>query len=284
VNMRLWEGRFTSKTISLIFSILILSVHSLSHGAEIEEWCEKEWIKESGKILSVSSSNLDALLKHWKSYEPRCGKTQVYLGRLALIYVFQQKFSDARKTLAKVNAHDLSYGYAVDAARIMIDVQERLASQKSIEEVEIAEFENRYKSLVKKYPNWPSGYALLGGVQTLLGKHTEAVKNLDRAKQGDAYELWGVFRNLSISLTALRKFDQALEAADKAFMLNKSLTGDPQFAYALATSNAALGYFEDAEVVLNVILTKRPEVRNDPEFIHAVGFYREKLAQSAKKQ
>lgn len=260
-----------------------MSIHPRANATQTEAWCEQQWIQDSGALLGGSNDGRLALLKQWRSHESRCGSTAIYQGRLALIQILLQDFSGAQATLNKPLTGDPAHAYAVEAARIQLQVAQRTAEPKPITKPELQQFEAAYQGLVAKYPKWPTGYALLGGVQSLLGKHSEAVRNLDVAKQGDVYQLGGVYRNLTVSLAAMREWEQALKAADRAFELNKTLTSDAQFAYALANADSALGQLEDAKTVLEVILAKKPEVRNDPEFLEAVNFYKHQRERAGRR-
>ena len=82
----------------------------------------------------------------------------------------------------------------------------------------------------------------------------------------------GVYVNLTISYSALGRYPEAMQAADAAYRHDKSVTGHPYFAYALARAQAATGKLQQAETVLRVIAAKKPEVRRDPEFKKVIEF------------
>ncbi len=267
---------------SLSIILIIMSINFQAEAVQSEEWCEKQWVSASAMLLSGTNPNGAAMLKQWHSYEAQCGLTFTYVGRLALIQIFMKDFTAAKATLAKASKASSPFAYSLDAAKIQLEIQERISQPKPITKQELIQFEASYVTLVKKYPNWPTGFALLGGMQTLLGKHIDAIRNLEVAKSSDTYELSGVYRNLTISRAATGEFQLALESADKAFALNTALTSDSAFAYALANADSALGHLDDAETILKVILAKHPEVRSDPEFIHAVEFYREQRSRRTK--
>lgn len=269
--------------LALSMAVLIMSIDLPAEASQLEQWCEKQWITESARLLSGPTANSAAMLEKWRSYETRCGSTYAYVGRLALIQILMNDFAGANRTLERAPKADSPFAYSLDAAKIQLKVQQRLSDPKPITTQELSQFETSYATLVRKYPNWPTGFALLGGVQTLLGKHADAIRNLEVAKNGDAYDLSGVYRNLTISFAATGAFQSAMEAADKAFALNDRLTSDSAFAYALANTNSALGHLDDAETVLKVIVTKRPEVRNDPDFIRAVEFYKQQRSHLTTK-
>jgi tetratricopeptide (TPR) repeat protein len=250
----------------------------------LDEQCEKQWITDSGLLSTSGATGPKALLRQWSSREATCGSTGIYWGRLAMIHLLANDISAAKASLARAPASPSQYAYVTDIAAVQIQVQERMASSAPLAREDVVKFEAAYATIVAKHPKWPTGYAMLGGMQTLLGKHAEAIKNLERAAKGDAYQLWGVYRNETISFSELEKHKEALAAADKAIELNPALLSDAPFAFAVAISHAALGYLDDASDTLKVILAKRPEVRNDPGFLRAVEYYNSQRARLPKKK
>lgn len=259
--------RKTILSISLLISCSAHAVEPLPHALH----CEKQWIQDSASF--ATSTPADRITK-WKTHEGECKSTSVYWGRLAILQANAHEFKAARESIIKAPKENPEYDFALDLARLEIEVQRRLASPAPLARTDIEKFEEGYQRIVREHPKWPTGYALLGGTQTMLGKHSQAVASLRKASEGDAYQLSGVFRNLAISLTALGKHEEALAAADRAGKLDKSLLGDPAFAIAVANSHTALGYIDDAQNLLKVVLAKRPELKADPEFIEAVEYTR----------
>lgn len=273
----------TASALAISAGMLAGPLHANAPAAQLEQACERHWMRDSGTYLSGPAASNEAMLKQWRSHQAQCGSTYTYAGRLALIQVLANDIPGAKATLANAPKGKSPFAYSLDAARIQLAVAERLSQPGPLTARDMREFEASYAALIDTYPNWPTGFALLGGVQTYLGKHKEAIRNLEVAAKGDAYDLSSVYRNLTISLTGVAEYARALEAAEKAFSLNQNLTSDAAFAYAAATADSALGHLDDAETVLKVILAKRPEVRTDPEFLRAVDFYREQRRRLEKK-
>ncbi|WP_162255186.1 hypothetical protein [Rhizobacter sp. Root1221] len=257
--------------------------NSFAESAQLEISCEKQWIEKSATHVAGPAPDVPTMLKVWKSLESECGSTHTYIGRLALLSLMTDDFAAARRVLKAAPKGDSRYAYSIDAARIQLSIRERLAADGPISDREAAEFELKYIQLVKKYPDWPTGFALLGGWQTSIGKHDAAINNLQKALKGDAYNLAGVYRNLTISFAAEGSSELALAASDKTFKLNPSITSDSQFVYAYANASSALGYLDDAELALNLIARKKAEVKGDPEYKKAVEFYSQQRKKSPKK-
>jgi tetratricopeptide (TPR) repeat protein len=275
--------QFTSRhrriAASFISAISIMSVAPSSATTSLEEQCEKQWIVDSGTLAATpgATAATGALLRQWRSREAACGTTSIYWGRLAMIQVLANDLAGAKASLARAPTSP-AYSYAVDLAAVQVAVQERMTNPAPMTRADIAKFESAYAAVVAKHPQWPTGYAMVGAMQTMLGKHADAVRSLEVAARGDVYQLWSVYRNLAISLSALGKHTEALAAADKAGQMNPSLLSDPPFAYAVAISHAALGYLDDAADTLKVIASRRPDIQKDPEYLRAVDFYQAQRA------
>lgn len=277
--------RISRATASIALGLGVMSVPMSSLAANaLEVECERLWITDTGALMSPKvNAGPAALLRQWSAREPECGSTAIYWGRMSMAQLLANDIPGAKKSLARAPASEPDYRYAVDMAVAQIVVQERTSDPAPLTPEDIAKFEVAYAGVVAKHPKWPTGYALLGGMQTLLGKHAQALQNLAVAEKGNAYELWGVYRNQTISLSALGKHEEALAAADKAVENNRAVLSDAPFAYAVAISHAALGYLDDADDTLKVILTRRPEVRNDPDFQRAVAYCRAQRQRLTKK-
>ena len=260
----------------LAIGILMMTYQLTSKASQTEEWCEAKWVSDSARLISntVAKPNFDKMYKQWLSYEPDCGKTVTYSTHLALIQMFQKNFVAAKSTLSKVDSKNSAYGYLVDSAFAQLDIQEALANSKEFTKEDYLKFEGVYSNIVKKYPNWLNGYALLGGMQTELGKYEDALINLEKAKKAQTYDLYYVYRNLTICNAALNHNEAALDAANKAYALNKDIFTDPQFVIVYANASTKLGYLADTRNALKVLLAKHPEIESNPEFVKAVENYK----------
>ena len=261
---------------ALILGVLMMTYQLNSNASQTEEWCEAKWVSDSAKLVSnqVANPNYYAMQTQWLKYEPNCGKTVTYITHLALIQMLQKNFDAAKVTLTKVDSNVSDYRYLIDSTKVQLEIQEALASNKELTKTDYSKFESVYLEIVKKYPNWLNGYALLGGMQTELGKHKEAIATLEKAEKAEGYDLYYVYRNLTISHAALHENEAALAAADKAHALNKKTSSDTQLMIAYANASTALGYLADAQDALKLLLAKQPEIENNPEFVKAVENYK----------
>lgn len=256
----------------MIALILVMLAPNHGNATKFDTVCEKLWISDSGTLLGNVGSINTEMLAQWKMRELDCAGSSVYWARLALIQIELNDLNAARASIAKARTDGGEFGFVLEMAKVQLVVQERMNRAEPLTEKDVVRFMLLYADIVKRHPRWPTGHAMFGNMLTLLGHHGNAVKHLQLASIGDAYQLQSVFRSLTISLSAVGEHEKALEAADKAIVRNRELTGDPPFVYAVAISHAALGYIEDAENALKVVLYKRPEVKNDQAFLDAVEF------------
>jgi tetratricopeptide (TPR) repeat protein len=255
--------------------------------AHAEEACEKLWIADSSFLVTTSSERANvSLINKWREREKECESTSVYWGRLATMQALINDFDAARDSLRRApTTTQPEFTYAADFAGAVLFMQERLAAKEKLNSRDLVSFESRFSEVVRKHPRWPTGYAMLGAIQTLQDKHAQAIGNLNTALSGDRYQLFGVHRNLAVSYAALGQYEQSIKAGDKAVELNPKATSDPVFLIAMAVSHAELGYFADAEDMLKLVSVRSPEYIVDSDYKKAadVAAKRRREAMSAPR-
>jgi tetratricopeptide (TPR) repeat protein len=250
-----------------------------AQASALGEWCEQQWeITTNNVAVEFDASYRDAIAQ-WEKLAGKCSGTIAYEARLATIYALANEPVKARRVLQGIAGKESEYGYLAEMAQLQVETSEALATGTSPEKKDKLEgVARKYVTFVKKYPRWPTGYAVLGGLQTTLGQHQAAVRTLmagievtDKEKRASP-NLWGVYRNLTISYAALGEYRTALDAGDIAYEMKKGISSDQYFMYAMARAYAGVGNFQAAQNALNLILAKKPEVRGDPEFVDTVNF------------
>lgn len=256
---------------TILFVFLLFTAWVKVADAEVmsPEWCEEQWRTESSHFY-LEEIQFSNILEKWKTYQEKCKGTVVFESRLAIAYAMLGEFDKAREMLRPLRNLNSQYQYLVNFAAVSVEYLETFA-KKNISEDDVRTVEKRLKVYVSAHPSFPDAWGMLGGMQSLLGDHQAAIVSLGKAKNS-SMDTSGVYRNLTISLTELGRYKEAIEAADIAYSMKKSLTSDQYFAYALAKANAGTGNFKSAGTILRVIAAKKPEVRSEPEFKAAVDF------------
>jgi tetratricopeptide (TPR) repeat protein len=260
-----WFFTFVASSLGLGMPLPAMSKASDS----TEALCEQHWIKDSSGSAIDSEEQRSRLLERWSQRRAECGSTASYWGRKATIETQQGATLAARESIRQGQRVGPAGNQVVELAEIMINVQERLLSSTPVTDVDLERFEAAYRRLVAKYPRWPAAHAMLGGVQTLRSRYQDAVDSLNEAANGTDFQLWGVYRNLTVSLSALGRHSEAATAAGKAFGENKAVLNDSEFACALAISLTEIGKVADAESVLQLLVMRQPAVQSEPEFLRA---------------
>lgn len=241
------------------------------------EWCEKQWAIESGKTAADGPRDYGRLLRRWQEHGPKCVGTVVYEARLATAYLFHGQADKAKEVLSSLGGRRSEYDYLVAFAGLQVSYF--AAWNGDTANADVPDLEKRFLDFVRKYPQVPDGHAMLGGIQTVLGKCSDAIKSLELGMKSQM-DVSGVLRNLTICYVAKERYSDAMRAADEAYRLNKEVTSDQYFIYAIAKADAALGDLKAAETALRLIAAKKPEVRRDPEFKLAVDFVTSRMAPS----
>ena len=246
--------------------------------AETAAWCEQQWELVTADPGPAPQSPYKEMLARWQDYRGKCVGTIAYEARLAILYAQVGDSGKAREVLKRVEGKKSDYGYLVELASLQTELSEILADDRSDKQARVKQLTGKYAAFVKRHPDFPTGYFVLGGLQTTVEEHHEAIRTLiaglnhtEKAKRR-APNLWGVYRNLTISYAETGNYRTALGAADVAFELKKGITSDAYFVLAVAKADAGTGNFKSAHDALNVIAVKVPQVKNDPKFIEAVNF------------
>jgi tetratricopeptide (TPR) repeat protein len=145
------------------------------------------------------------------------------------------------------------------------------------------ELDRRIMRVVEEYPGHPESYALLGAVESELGRHDVAIKLYETAlADARGTQKWGLYRNLTISYAEAGRYQQAYDAAGSTIALRRSVMGDKYFVYAVAKAEAGLGKFADAQTALRVIAAKDPSVKQDPDFRQTIDFVFDRMKADQK--
>jgi len=258
---------------------------------ELAEWCEGQWelvTSNPGEGLQPGSG---ALLDRWRQYAGKCAGTVVFEARLAFLYALLDEPRKAREVLKTVPAAKSDYQYLVDVASLQTEMAEIFASGNANDQrTQLRGLETKYVAFVRRYSDWAQGYFLLGGIQTTLDQHREAIETmiagLNRVpkEKRTASNMWSVYRHLTVSYAEVGEYRAALHSGDLAHDLKKEITGDPHVMCAAAKAYAGMGDFKSAQSTLGLIALKKPEVKNDPKFLDAQEFVRARMRQKATQQ
>ncbi len=258
---------------ALLLFVFLFSTMTINAKTQSADWCERQWSIESSSVADLPHPDYELFLKRWLNYADRCSGTVIYESRLVTIYILLNMTDKAREILKPYANSTSAYKSIVEFSLLQADATDVINSKLDLDSVQ--KLEERYLQFVKKYPDFPDGFAVLGGLQTTLEKHVEAIKVLEVGLRS-SMDISGVYRNLTISYTEVGRYNEAMHAADQAYGLKKSLTSDPYFMYAAAKASAGVGNLHTAEVTLRLIAAKKPEVIQDPEFKKAVDFVNSK--------
>jgi tetratricopeptide (TPR) repeat protein len=269
------------------FALFVLTASAAPHPKDdVVAWCEQQWRIESASptgapLASRSPREWADLEKRWQTYAPKCAGTVAYEFRVATVQMFGGDIPRARRTLASAKGIPSPSAYLVKFGLAMCDYWELTTGARVTSAAEESRIERAFQETVDGHADFAEGWAMLGSAQTIRGRHDLAVESLQKALQSSIMDLSGVYRNITISYAALRRYGHALDAADEAYTRSPAVTSDPYFVCALAAANTAAGRLEDAEMELKLVLAKNPWFRSEPEFQKAVAFLREKV--QAKK-
>lgn len=222
--------------------------------------CEELWKKESAKF--AASQDWRAFLERWRSFEKPCAGTGAYEARLAIAHAALGETASAARVLERVKRPG-AFEPLVAFGKLQIAYFE--AARRDADGAEVLVLMRRFEAFVRDHPEFREAYVTLGGLQTILGRHAEAIPNLEIAAKGTV-NVAGALRNLVICYAAVGRHDDALGAADRAYGLWPGLSSDGEFLHAFANALEAQGERDKAETVRQLIRAKGLDetVRRDP--------------------
>jgi len=250
-----WAG-FTA----LCAAMLLMSAASAKTPEEAQLECQRDW---QGLVEQQLES--DALLAAWKGHESKCKGTGIYDLRLVSIYADQGDYDQARQLLEAAAIPD-NLRKQAEIAGIYVDY---LQAVDSGERARMEKLEARAATFVKANPKTATVIAILGHAQVLLGKYEQAIAPLETVVRGGVGNLRD-HRNLTIAYANAGHYQSALEMLDKTYAMSKEVTSDEEFMYAAALAYAAVGKVDSAKSMLTLIVTKKPQLKDDPRFQQTV--------------
>ncbi len=270
-----------------IYSGLILVMSGACVTTEAAEdtasWCEREWLTQSAMFADKDQPDYSGLLERWEGYGGKCQGTVTYEARLAFVYYLLDQPEKARVALQPVEHKKSQYDFLVEIAKVLIETTE-LTRSNSADTAHLERIEKNLQRLMKQHPDHVEVYGLLGGIETLLAHHEQAIEILESAlKLGKSFNSKaGIYRNLTISYAEVDRYQDAYDAAENAMGLRRSVTDDQYFMYAVAKANAGLGNFADAQMDLKLVAAKKPELKSTTDFKSAVDFVSKKMEKSGQ--
>ncbi|NVK21210.1 MAG: hypothetical protein HWD86_01715 [Kangiellaceae bacterium] len=117
----------------------------------------------------------------------------------------------------------------------------------------------KYSHIIETHPDWYGGYSALATIYLMIEKYNESVHysklSLQKEANADAYH------NLAIAFTRVSKYQLAIEAADKAFSLNKEYQSNLDFMTSTSRAYAEIGKLDTAKNLLAMLIANNPSVK-----------------------
>jgi tetratricopeptide (TPR) repeat protein len=252
--------------VKLLFACCISLIGEISMAkgnSEALEFCKQELTRIEKSVADVSER-----IHKWEALEPQCKGTGLYEYQLAKYYIQIREYKKSEEAIENGMQQKTVYDKELALARGDIYLHQK----------DYAEAEKVYRMVIKEYPDWYAGYNYLGFSLFAQGKNQEAVTYLDKANK--LTETADTYRTLTLTHYLLGNYEKAVESLNRAFSLDESIIGDRDPMVAGVRSYAELGKFEVARNLLAMLLQKRPDIKNDQEFLKAGLFLRQKMIEA----
>lgn len=165
----------------------------------------------------------------------------------------------------------LPKGYRALAEMVRLNTDSReILSGPTPNRQALTALDQRTVKLIEVHPDYLPFYMFLGNLRMRLTDYSRAIEPLEKMSQFQDGKRWEVYRHLTVAHGNEGNHKKALSFGDKAYEMNKTVTSDEEFMYALALSYAATGNIDAAKDTLSLILNKKPSLSSDRRFQNTV--------------
>jgi len=195
-------------------------------------------------------------IKTWETYKDQCAGKGVYHSYLADFYAGDGRLKESRELsewIVKNPTFDTRFA------------EKNLVILDSLEKKTVSE-KNRIDLILKKYPNWYAGYALLGFFE--LRELRNFIKARESFEKANALEESAeAYSGLTIVHYLLNEYQKAVDAYQKALDLDLGIIINKGAAAAAVDSAMILGYWGGAQAVLTAQKEGMPSIVEDPIYL-----------------
>ena len=219
------------------------------------------------EIVTVENNNenVENKIAYLKSLRAKCAGTGLYEYNLGKLYIETRAYDEAMSAFE--NGLKFSSEYEKELYLSLGDVYLHQHNYPSAEK--------HYRNVVKKYPAWYGGYHYLGFSLFAQAEYEKAVGSLEKANH--LHERWITYRHLVLCYSSLGLYEKSVEALKSSFKLNITVATDRDAMIAGSRSYAELSRFKLSMRTLTLLMSKKPEIIDDEEFIKAGLFLQEKM-------
>ena len=219
------------------------------------------------QLESIQTSDLQVAgrISRMLELESRCAGTGLYEYRLGKHYISARDYENATESIIQGLDANSPYDKELLLAKGDIYLHQRKYEKAA----------TSYSAVAKAFPGWYAGHDNLGFALFAQGLNDEAISSLQRAVA--LRETASSYRTLTLAYYLNSQFRESTQALDRAYSLDESILADRDPMVAAIRSYAELGKYEVSYGLLGTLLQKNPGMREDPEYIKAGLFLREKM-------
>jgi hypothetical protein len=244
----------------LLGSLALLAVDNCIATTVNKDLCEDEWTHVQ-QVPAVGEQ-----LRQWSALGNKCAHSGLYESRLARLNILAGQFEEARRVTRAGLALKSSYEKELLSAAAEIDLNQMKLDSALLQ----------YEAIIKSYPDYYDGYGGVGTVKLMQHNFTEAVQYLNQAAARGKVPVY-IYRNLIIAHHQLGENQQAIDAVNTAYKVDKDIVKDKDAMNATARSYIFIGKYKAADGALKMLVKSNPEAANDPQIRETMGYVAKKL-------
>jgi len=258
--------KYSNSTFAFILVLLFL----IYSGNAFAESCEDErWNKILSNIGKVSN---DELSNEWMIAKNKCEVESFFEFRHALIYIYSSDFDKANLIIDEALSSKLRDYRFVYLAKAQMYYAKWLKTRD--DDLKHNMFD-AYKEIITRYPEWYVGYERLGNAKYSFGEYSEAIELLEKSiNKGGSYASKVV---LVATYYQMSNYEKAISFVPEIIKNHPPARVEKTFMLSAAWSFFEANRFMDGQKVLLVLMEENPNIKNDPDFINAVGYLKTKI-------
>lgn len=225
-------------------------------------------------LYAIEEEESDFLnrLKRMQSLGEKCSGTGLYEYHLAKLYINTREYEKS----ARVFDDGLELG--TEFSNLLLLGKGDIY----LHQHDYPRAEQIYREVTDKFPEWYAGFNFLGFALLAQDKNSEAIESLVRSNAlAEAAE---TYKHLTVAYHRTGQHEQAVDAFGRAYSLDEAVLEDTATAADCIKSYAMIGKFEIAKNVLALMLKANSDVRQDPKFLEAGFFLKEKMQEAGLLQ
>lgn len=243
---------------------LMLMILAPTHAATTEKGnfvtsCDILWSKFQHQI-DEKKMPIPYRAAEWAKLESKCADKSEFRMRMVMLHLDNNDFASARKDAQGIQIGSKERRHA----DLLIGYGDQWALVNDPRKVDYKLFEKKYQQLTEDFPDWYIGFESLAQfslyAQDFISAERASLRATYLAPDSNAYSM------LAVSSYLTGKYEQAVNAGNRALEIDPSLNADLNLMLRLSASYYAMHRANAAKDVLARLVKANPDAESSPAY------------------